>query len=136
MKTIQKRISAILIFLGALGAAIVGIAQSIPQPGITITNLGTNTFSVKITNSVATADYDLLWTPELGSSEFPWTWAEIGTPGQSNFVVSASGYDSAYFRVLLDTNTIPLWEAADPNNPGAGKLTITITSPAQGAIIQ
>jgi len=132
----NRRHSLWLIGLVVICAAFASHGQSIPQPGITITNLGTNTFSVKITNSVSTADYDLQWTPVLASPEFPWTWAEIGTPGQSNFLVSAPGYDYAFFRVLVDTNTIPLWEAADPNNPGAGILTITITSPAQGAIIQ
>jgi hypothetical protein len=32
----------------------------------------------------------------------------------------------------VDTNGVPLWEAADPNNPGAGILAVFIDSPANG----
>ena len=36
----------------------------------------------------------------------------------------------------MDTNSIPLWEAADPNNPGTGILTVFIDSPTNGAVLQ
>jgi hypothetical protein len=41
-------------------------------------------------------------------------------------------YQTGFFRALIDTNSIPLWEAADPNNPSAGILTVFIDSPANG----
>jgi hypothetical protein len=36
----------------------------------------------------------------------------------------------------LDTNSVPLWELADPNNPGLGILSVTIDSPTNGAVLQ
>ncbi len=44
-------------------------------------------------------------------------------------------YQSGFFRTILDTNSVPLWEAADPNNPSAGILTVYIDSPANGSTI-
>jgi len=122
--------------LATLIITLIARAQTIPQPIISIAPLGTNGFTVKVTNSVSAATYDLQWTPVLGDAAYPWTWAEIGSLGQSNFVVNLADYDEAYFRVLVDTNAIPLWEAANPNNPGAGILKITITSPTNGWIMQ
>ena len=109
-------------------------AQTVPV--LTITSLGTNQFSVAITNSIGTATYDLLWTPELANPDYPWTWAAPGTPGQTNYLLNMQGYDAAFFRTILDTNTIPLWEAANPNNPSLGILTVTIDSPTNGAALQ
>jgi hypothetical protein len=71
----------------------------------------------------------------LASPAYPWTWAAIGTPGQTNFQLNMGDYQTAFFRTLLDTNSIPLWEAADPNNPSAGILTIIIDTPANGSTL-
>ena len=65
-----------------------------------------------------------------------WTWAVIVcTPGQTNFLVNGGGYQTGFFRTILDTNSVPLWEAADPNNPALGPLTIYIDSPANGSTL-
>jgi hypothetical protein len=110
-------------------------AQAQIAPGLTITPMGTNVFSITITNNIGSADYDLQWTPVLASPSYPWTWAAIGTPGQTNFLFNLSNSQTGFFRTLLDTNAVPLWEAADPNNPATGILKVTIFSPANGATL-
>ena len=105
-------------------------AQSAPV--LSITSLGTNVFYISTTNSIGTATYDLLWTPALDNPSYPWTWAAVGTPGQTNYVVNMAASQTGFFRTILDTNSVPLWEAADPNNPSAGILTVFIDSPTNG----
>ena len=109
-------------------------AQTVPV--LTITSLGTNQFSVAITNSIGTATYDLLWTPELANPDYPWTWAAPGTPGQTNFLLNMQGYPEGYFETVLDTNAVPLWEAATPANPSSGILQVYIYGPSNGAVLQ
>lgn len=137
MKTIKKNwIAFAAIFCSGLiiiGTALTARSQTAPV--LTITQLGTNQFSVSFTNNIGTASYDLQWTPVLANPDYPWTWAAIGTPGQTNFQLNMADYQTAFFRTLLDTNSIPLWEAADPNNPSAGILTITIDTPANGSTL-
>jgi len=138
MKTLKKNWLPLLgIFSGGLfvvTTALTALSQTVPV--LTIAPLGTNEFSITITNNIGSTDFDLQWTPVLANPEFPWTWAVIGTPGQTNFLVNMTVYQTGFFRAISDTNSIPLWEAADPNNPGAGILTIFIDSPANGSLIQ
>ena len=133
MKTIGKNWTALAgIFGGGLIIVVTALtALSQTAPTLTITPLGTNIFSITITNNIGSNAYDLQWTPVLGNTvNYPWTWAVIATPGQTNFLVNGGTYQTAFFRTLLDTNSVPLWQAADPNNPGAGILTVFIDSPA------
>jgi hypothetical protein len=138
MKTIRRHwISTIGVCAGGfvvVVAALTVLSQTAPV--LTIASLGTNNFSIKITNGVSTADYDVQWTPALANPNYPWTYAAIGSTGQTNFMLNMGAYQSGFFRGLLDTNSIPLWEAADPNNPGAGILTVFIDSPTNGAVLQ
>ena len=139
MKTITIKRHWITL-LGIFGGGLVVIATALTAlsqttPILTITSLGTNQFSITITNGVGTANYDLLWTPVLANPAYPWTWAAVGTPGQTNFMLNMGVYQTAFFRAELDTNSIPLWEAADPNNPGAGILSVFIDSPANGSTL-
>lgn len=123
---------ALVLFLVALG---IRLAFSQTTPVLTIAPTGTNQYSITITNNIGSADYDLQWTPVLANPEYPWTWAATGTPGQTNYTVTAE-YQIGFYRTILDTNSIPLWEAADPNNPSAGILTVFIDSPTNGTLIQ
>jgi len=134
MKTLKKHR---LTLFGILGSGLIVVAVALTAlsqtaPVLTITPLGTNQYSISFTNNGST--YDIQGTPVLANSEYPWTWAAIGTPGQSNFLVT-SVYPNGFYRAILDTNSIPLWEAADPNNPALGALTITIDSPANGSTL-
>jgi len=137
MKTIRKNW---ITFAGIFGGGLLVVATALTvfsqtAPVLTITSLGTNGFSITITNNIGTNDYDLLWTPVLANPDYPWTWAVTGIPGQTNYLVNMEGYQTAFFRTILDTNSIPLWEAADPNNPALGPLTIYIDSPANGSTL-
>ena len=99
-------------------------------PVLTIAQAGTNQFSITLTNNIGTNDYDLLWTPVLDSQNYPWSYAAVGTPGGTNFLLNTAGYPSGFFRAVLDTNAVPLWEAANPNNPASGILKVMIINPA------
>lgn len=113
---------------------VIRLAWGQATPMLTITPMGTNGYSISFTNNIGTASFDVQGTPVLASPDYPWTWAAIGTPGQTNFLVN-SPYPDGFYRVILDTNAIPLWEAADPNNPALGALSITIDSPANGSTL-
>jgi hypothetical protein len=112
-------------------------AQSIPQPVLAIAPSGTNQLLITVTNGVSTANYELWSTPVLGNTaDYPWTVAALGTNGQSSFTVPIGPYPAGFYQVLLDTNAIPLWEAADPNNPSLGILAVTIDNPTNGMVLQ
>jgi hypothetical protein len=138
MKSINKRWFTLLGILTG-GLAVLATALTVRSqtgPTIAIAPQGTNQYSITITTNIGTATYDLLWTPVLANPEYPWSWAVPGVPGQTNYVVNLNGVsDTGFFRTLLDTNSPPLWEDADPNNPALGILTVTIDSPTNGAVI-
>lgn len=105
-------------------------------PGLAIAPTGTNQLSITITNAISTDSYELWWTPVLSDPvDFPWTVAAVGNIGQTNFFLSNWGYPTVFFRGLLDTNAVPLWESANPNNPASGILKIIIASPANGSTL-
>ena len=112
-----------------------GLAWAQTAPVLTVAPTGTNQLLITITNGVSTGNYELYWTPVLANPAYPWTAAVIGYQGQTNFTVDAATFPTGFYRVVVDTNAIPLWEAADPNNPGAGILTITIDSPTNNAVL-
>ena len=136
MLTPKRVLTCALIVAGFLLYAANGRAQSIPQPVLAITSVASNQMTITITNGVNYASYDLYTTPVLASPAFPWTAALIGTNGQTNFTVNMWPYQTGFFRVILDTNGIPIWQAADPNNPSAGILTVFIDSPTNNAVLQ
>ena len=137
MKNIKRTWTGVILGVIATVIVVVKVLADPPQPVISITSLGTNTYSISITNGVSTANYDLYWQPVLGNPDYPWTAAAIGATGQTNFVLDMENYDSAFFKVILETtNSIPLWKLADPNNPSLGVLAVTIDSPTNNAALQ
>ena len=110
-----------------------GRAQDIPQPVLAITSVTNNQMTITITNGVSYGTYDLYTTPVLGNSTYPWTAAITGTNGQTNFTINLGPYPAGFYRAVVDTNSVPIWQAADPNNPSAGILTVFIDSPANGS---
>jgi hypothetical protein len=138
MKTIRSHWRKIIGICGGgllvIATAFNALSQSAPV--LTIAPLGTNQYSLTVTNSVGSTYYDLQWTPVLANPSYPWSFAAVGTPGQTNFTLNMGGYQTGFFRVLVDTNSIPLWEAADPNNPSAGILSVFIDTPTNGAVLQ
>ncbi len=110
-----------------------GLAQTAPV--LSIAPTGTNQLLITITNGVGTANYELWWTPVLANPDYPWTTTAVGITGQTNFTVNIGPYSTGFYRALQDTNGIPLWEAADPNNQGAGILAVFIDSPINGSTL-
>jgi len=138
----MKKLSQLRIILGSCVAIAIAflivfkVFADPPQPVVSIQSIGTNVFSISVTNGVSTANYDLYWTPILANSDYPWMVAAIGNTGQTNFLMDMNPYSTAFFRVLLETtNSIPPWKAADPNNPNAGVLAVSIDSPTNTAVI-
>lgn len=135
MKTIKGHwIAVVGIFAIVVATALTAFSQSAPV--LTIAPLGTNQFSITVTNGYSGADYDLLWTPVLANPDYPWMYAVVGTTGQTNFLLNMGDYQVGFFRAQLDTNSIPFWEAADPNNPSAGILAVFIDNPTNNAVLQ
>jgi len=104
-------------------------------PYLTIAPTGTNLL-ITIFNNTGPANYELWWTPVLASTAYPWTAVAVGTTGQTNFTVSTAIYPTGFYRALQDTNAIPLWEAADPNNQATGILAVFIDNPTNNAALQ
>jgi hypothetical protein len=123
------------------GAVLALIALNVfgdaPQPVITISSLGTNQFLVTVTNSLSTTNYTLFWTPVLADPNNPWEAISAGAVGQSNFMVDGGAYPVGFFRVaLLAPTGVPPWERADPNDPNSPILSVSITIPADGSVVQ
>jgi len=112
-----------------------GLVWAQPPPLLTITPLGTNQFSIWFTNNIGTQTYDILSTPVLADPDYPWQWAAVGSPGQTNFLVTGI-YETGFYQAILDTNAIPLWEAANPTNASLGILNVLIDSPTNTAVLQ
>ncbi len=108
-----------------------------PQPVLRITALGSNQFSVLITNGVATTNYTLFWTPALENPVYPWQVLGIGVTGETNFNVDANVYPLGFFRAMIgddfDGDGVPEWKDGQPFNSNVGLLDITIDSPANGS---
>ena len=122
---------AIILFAGHWA-----LAQS-TAPVLTVAPTGTNQLLITVTNPVDSVSYELWTTPVLGNTtDYPWTIAAVGQTNQVTFTVPIGPYPAGFYRAFLDTNAIPLWEAADPNNPSLGILAITIDSPTNNSVIQ
>lgn len=105
-------------------------------PYLTIAPTGTNQLLITVINNGTPVNYELWMTPVLANTAYPWTVVAVGATGQTNFTVSTSVYPTGFFRAIWDTNGIPVWEEADPNNPGAGILAVFIDNPTNGAVVQ
>lgn len=137
-KTKQRLVWSSVV-IGAL-VGFLAIAQSVPQPVLSITSLGTNQFLIGITNGVTNATYELHWRPALNNTNYPWQVIATNDVGQTHFSVDAGLWDFGYFRVSVGTDAdgdgVPDWLDADPNNPAFGILSLTIDSPLSGAVLQ
>lgn len=133
----------LLVFVAGFGAIIltVGIiahAQSVPQPVIRLTPLGSDEYKIAITNGVSFANYELYHTPVLADAAYPWTLAEIGTMGKTNFFYTNSILSENFFQVTVgldwDGDGIDNWLDGDPSNTNTLTLDIFIDSPVNGTV--
>lgn len=119
---------------------VVAILSRAQQPVLEISNLGSNQFSILITNGVSTTNYTLYWTPALENENYPWLVLGTNATGGTNFTVDVGEWDSGFFKVLLgndaDGDMVPEWLDAQPSNPNVGILSVTIDSPTNGMVFQ
>lgn len=115
---------------------IVAVFAEAQQPVLRISNLGSNQFSILITNGISSTNYTLFWTPALEDQNYPWQVLTNSTVGESNFIVNAAGWEAGFFKVLVGTDFDgdgwPEWSDAQPQNPAVGILSVTIDSPING----
>lgn len=124
----------------AVALSIIAMLAQAQQPVLKISNLGSNQFSVLITNGISTTNYTLFWTPALADQNYPWVVLGIGNVGETNFTVDGAQWDSGFFKVLLGTDFdgdgSPEWQDAQPGNSAVGILSVTIDSPTNGMVFQ
>ena len=141
MKSLKRNWPTLGLSLGIASAAcIAAITVSADAPPVlTISALGTNNYSVVITNGIATNNYTLYWTPVIGSPAYPWQFLMVGDQGQTNFTIDGGTVQNAFFRVLVgidqDGDGIPDWQDAAPNDPNINLLTVFIDNPANGSVV-
>ncbi len=139
MKTIRRNWIA---FAGAFSYGLVIVALTLtalaqPVPVLTIAPTGTNQFQILITNGVSYVNYELYRTPVLSDPNYPWTLHIIGSMGQSNFTADTGIYPIGFFKAAIgsdwDGDGILNFQDGDPSNPAIGVLSLTISSPTNGA---
>ena len=84
-------VTAILLIAGSL-------AHSAPQPVLKIAQVGSNQFSIIITNGVSTTNYTLFWTPALADANHPWQVVDVGEVGETNFTVDVGGWQAGFLK--------------------------------------
>jgi hypothetical protein len=130
----------------SLGAVITSLGLLIytaladDPPVLTISNLGSNNFSVTITNATnLTNDYLLEWTPILADTNYPWLVVATNEPGATNWIMDMGAWPMGYLRVAVgwdgDGDLVPSWKDANPYDPSIGILSVTIDSPLNGSSI-
>jgi len=105
-------------------------------PYLTFVPTNANQALITVFNDTSPANYELWFTPVLGDTAgYPWTAVAVGATGQTNFTVNVGVYPTGFYRAVQDTNDIPLWQAADPNNQATGVLNVWIDTPANGTAL-
>ena len=123
--------------LAVVVITLIAKSQSMPPPVISIAVTNTNQLAITVTNGMSNVNYSLYNQHVLG--DLTWVFITNPAPGVTNFVVNMGPFFEGFYIVTASTNwntNSPNWDLADPNNPGLGVLTVTIVSPANGAVIQ
>lgn len=130
--------------LGCLGGFLAGVgflvytALADSPPVLTIAPLGSNQFSITITNATSPTNYLLEWTPILADTNYPWLVVATNSPGQTNFNMDMGPWPMGFLRVMVgwdgDGDSIPDWIDAQPFNASVGALRVTIDSPLNGSV--
>jgi len=141
MRTIKthwpRLVGSIAASLGVIFFVWNTVAQSGPQPVLSITRTNTNQFFILITNGVTNASYELYRRPALDPF-YPWTLHIMGSQGQTSFLANMGLEYSGFFVVTVgndwDGDGIENYRDANPNDTNIGVLTITIDNPTNGSV--
>lgn len=142
MRTVKKfRLALAAAFcmgLVAVGIALTARGQSVPQPVLKIAATNTTNVVITVTNGVSYANYEVYARP-IFDPDYPWLLAAVGATGQTNFVTTIDSQTEFFFVGVgsdWDGDGIPNYMDANPTNASIGALTVTITTPANGAVVQ
>ncbi len=112
------------------------VSADVPAPVLRIQALGSNQFSITITNGVTNINYEVYWTPAIGDPGFQWQLLDSGAQGETNWTYDVGTCPVGFFRVSVgndwDGDGVLNWMDASPLNSGLGSLSITIDSPLNG----
>ncbi len=121
------------------GVAFVLFRASAAAPGLSIALSSNDTVLLTVTNAVANEAYEIYTTNSV-SDNMAWSLSITGAIGVSNFSVYTWPATRMFFKARAsndwDSDGIPNFKDANPNNTNVGILTITIDSPANGSTIQ
>lgn len=122
-----------LVLAGLCLCAPGGRAQS-SAPALQIGFIGANQLSVTITNGSSTGNYQVWWTPMLGSPlDHPWQLAAAGTGGQTNFLINEPAGQAGFFRVwqcpAMGASTPFISYEAEAGAVGGGATVVALTGP-------
>jgi hypothetical protein len=115
------------------------LAQSLPDPVLTIRRLNTNQVQLTIANGVSTANYQIHQRRFLDPA-YPWSPPLIGLQGQTNFTANIGSETMVFFGASpgldWDQDGVPNGQDGNPISPNVGLLSITIDSPAAGSTLR
>jgi len=134
-----KHLWSAAVVVAATASILKVLAQSVPQPVLTVAATNSTQLLITITNGVNSTNYEIYTTPLLGSTNFPWKLHLVGDVGQTNFLVDMGLENSGFFRAGVgsdwDLDGIPNSQDANPLDATIGILSITIDSPTNGATL-
>ena len=114
------------------------LAKTSPAPGLSIALTGSNLLTLTITNGLTNEYYEIYSEIQLEAPT--WSFYAGGSLGQTSFLASNFPAMLRFFKARAtndwDGDGIANWADADPNSTNIGLLTITIESPANGALLQ
>src|SRR5437867_868934 len=123
--------SLIVSFFLALagGLAFVLFRASAAAPGLTIALSTNDTVLLTVTNAVADETYEIYTTNSV-SDNMAWSLSITGAPGVTNFSVSTWPATRMFFKARAsndwDSDGVPNFKDANPNNTNIGVLSVTI----------
>jgi hypothetical protein len=129
------------LFLAAALAATGGLSvlAQTNGPALTVLRQSTNQVKLTITNAVVGVAYELYRTPVLGDElNYPWTLEQLGSVNQTNFYSYSDIEAAGFYKATTadwDSDGIPNYQDAQPNNAAVGRLTITIQFPTNGSTV-
>lgn len=128
--------------IAVVGCALIGLITFrgvADQPVLSIVSLGSNQFSITVTNAGTPTNYTLFWKPVLADTNYPWQVIATNAVGQTNVIVDAGDWPKGFFQILVgidqDGDGVPEWMDANPLDPSIGALSVTIDSPTNGEVL-
>jgi hypothetical protein len=144
MKTLKKLFWCGVVILPAVSLWLLNSSLAGIPPALSIASTGSNTISLVVTNGTNNTIYEIYFAEFLDTNAYyftngGWTLVANGATGQTNFSATLGSTYTGFFRAVngndFDNDGIPNWDDARPFDPTVGILSVTIESPANGAVL-